>query len=75
MTLLPGTFDVRAGIEALLSDDRYDEYTVAMAYIDGDGARVLEAALARGTGGVESKHSTDVEYPPSPHRICMRIHT
>jgi hypothetical protein len=31
-----------------MSDERYDSYHVAAAYLDGAGGRVLEAALGRG---------------------------
>jgi len=44
----PGIFNVLPALEALMADEQYNTYHVAAAYVDGAGARVLEAALGRG---------------------------
>ena len=41
-------FEVRAAFERLVADPRNEWLRVAMAYIDGWGARLLDTALARG---------------------------
>jgi len=45
----------------------------------GDEASAVRSAqaaqrMAHGRGVIENTHSTDVESPPSPLRVCMSIH-
>lgn len=44
----PGSFDVLPALMKLMRDERYDEFIVAAAYVDGAGVKVLEMALERG---------------------------
>ena len=47
----------------------------SMTLMRGDGGReALGAVRAHGRGGVENKHSADVESPPPLLHVCMSIH-
>ena len=68
----PGQFDVRSALERLLTDPRYDEYYVAMAYIDGAGARMLDTALDRGADLTLVMPRTPNVYHDANRKVGMR---